>query len=303
MKESTIRLPGERTIEVAEAGDPTGRPVFVLHGTPGARGFYTPHVADAQKLGIRLISYSRPGCGGSTPCPGRRLVDAAADVKAIADDLGLDQFALWGHSGGAGPALACASALRPRLVAVASLAGMAPYPAEGIDYFAGMGEYNAEDLRLLFKDPGGWERKNREDAAVLSGGTQGEIDTMLGSLFSDVDKAVFNHLATPKERGAAFQELGEYIMGQFQESFRLGPEGMIEDSLALTRSWGFDLGSLSGPLQLWYGKADRAVPFSHGQWLVQHIPQAEAHLEKEEGHVTLLVRKIPEVHRWLLSKF
>ena len=112
----TVTTPTGRTLRVHTAGDPAHPTVFVLHGSPSSGMLYPPNVEDAAAHGLRLVSYDRPGYGGSTPHPGRRVADAAADVGAIADHLGLDRFAVWGHSGGGPHALACAALAGERLV-------------------------------------------------------------------------------------------------------------------------------------------------------------------------------------------
>src|SRR5207244_7556810 len=116
------------------------------HGTPSDGRLYEPWVEDAKRRGIRLVGYDRPGYGGSTRHPGRKVVDAASDVAAIVVALGGGAFATWGISGGAPHALACASAQPNGLVAAASLAAPAPYPAEGLDWLAGMGEGNVAEF-------------------------------------------------------------------------------------------------------------------------------------------------------------
>ena len=67
---------------------------------------------------MRLIAVDRPGIGGSDPKPGRVVANWAADVEDLADDLGLDRFAVSGWSAGGAYALACADALQPRVGAV-----------------------------------------------------------------------------------------------------------------------------------------------------------------------------------------
>src|SRR3954469_6493893 len=117
----SIATEGGRTLHVVEDGDFGGLPVIVHGGTPGgAEPLHRPWVEDARGRGIRLIAYDRPGYGPSTPQPGRSVADAAADVAATADALGLDRFATWGASGGAPHALAMAALLPDRVVAAAA---------------------------------------------------------------------------------------------------------------------------------------------------------------------------------------
>jgi pimeloyl-ACP methyl ester carboxylesterase len=141
-----IETPDGRTLAVEDAGDRDGRPVLVHVGTPGGRRLYGPRtLADAERRQLRLISYDRPGYGGSTPQPGRSTADCAGDVRVICEALGIERVAMWGHSGG-GPHV-----LVP---AVASLASLAPYDAEGLDWLAGFSESALEEVRLMKSDVG-----------------------------------------------------------------------------------------------------------------------------------------------------
>src|SRR5215210_4113062 len=127
-------------LRIIEAGQSDGIPILVHNGTPGSRLLYHPWVKDAETRGIRLISYDRPGYGGSTPQPGRTVASAANDVAAIANELELSRLSVWGVSGGGPHALACAALLPNLVVAAAALASPAPYQADGLDWLAGMGE-------------------------------------------------------------------------------------------------------------------------------------------------------------------
>jgi alpha/beta hydrolase fold len=102
--ESNLGLAGGRTIHVYDTGaeDRDARlAVFWHHGTPNIGAPPEPLFPAAARLGIRWVSYDRPGHGGSTPCPGRDVASEAADAAAVADALGIGQFAVMGHSGGA----------------------------------------------------------------------------------------------------------------------------------------------------------------------------------------------------------
>lgn len=278
-------------MRILEDGDPRGRPVFVLHGTPGSRLLYDKHVQDARRRGIRLIGHDRAGYGGSTSKPGRTVANDAADVGAIADVLGLDRFAVWGYSGGGPHALACAACLPDRVVAASSLAGPAPYPAEGIDYFAGMGEANAEEWKLMISDLPAWEAKFELEAPAMANATVEEMAEVFRTLLSDVDREAFT------------ADVAEIIVRMAREGLSAGFQGLKDDNLAGAKPWGFELSTIRVPLQIWHGRHDKFVPFSHGEWLARHIPKAEAHLEPNEGHVTMYARRLPEVHEWLLSHF
>ncbi len=289
--ERSVRTPDARTLVVEEGGDPRGRPIVVLAGTPNARHLFGPTMALAAEQGIRLIGYDRPGYGGSTAKPGRTIADGASDVRTIADQLGIDRFAVWGISGGGPHALACAALLEGRAVAVASLASPAPYGAPGLDFFSGMGELNVEDIKLYLTDPDAAWKKTLADREVMLAGTPEGIREYMSSLLSPVDAAVLT--------GA----LAEYMARNTKDGLAPGIQGWWDDGVAWMKPWGFELDSIRVPTVLWHGRHDRFVPFSHGEWLAKAIPDVEAHLSDDDGHLTLTLRRLPAIHAWLLAHF
>jgi pimeloyl-ACP methyl ester carboxylesterase len=286
-----VVLPDGHRLTAREAGDLSGDPVFSLHGTPGGRVLYAKHVEDAQRRGIRLIGYDRPGYGGSTPRRGRTVGNVAGEVAAIADQLELDEFAVWGHSGGGAPALGCAAQLPERVVAAACLAGVAPVDAQGFDPLDGMGQANVEDFRLMNSDPAAWESQLTSQVERMRSATPEQILTELDTLLSDVD------------RKALTPALRRFYAEQSNEGLRNGADGIRDDNLSDTKPWGFDLGSIRVPTQVWHGAHDRFVPIAHGRWLAAHIPNVDAHLLPDEGHITLYEHRISEVQGWLASQF
>src|SRR6266700_7206817 len=137
-----------RQLSTQVYGDPEGRPVFLLHGTPGSRLGPHPRSAVLHRLGVQLISFDRPGYGESDRLAGRQVADAAADVLDIADSYGLEKFAVVGRSGGGPHALACAALLPERTARAAVLVGIAPRGADGLDWFEDMNEHNADRYRM-----------------------------------------------------------------------------------------------------------------------------------------------------------
>lgn len=291
IREHRLETPDGRVLAVMEGGDPAGPAVVVHHGTPMSRLLYGPNVADAEVRGLRLIGYDRPGYGDSTPQPGRTVADAATDVATIADALGIDRFATWGISGGGPHALACAALLPERVVAAASLAAAAPYEAEGLDFVDGMGEGNVKEFGLILE---GREKLEpflcAERNALLAAGQEGLAEGM-------------RTLLTPVDAAAFTGETAEFLF----ESLRVGSaeriDGWLDDDLAFVKPWGCSVEQISVPVLLWQGAEDRFVPLAHGEWLASRIPTCQAHLSPEDGHITLLVRRVGEVHEWLAAAF
>jgi pimeloyl-ACP methyl ester carboxylesterase len=280
-----------RRLRVEDGGDPDGKPVLMHHGTPGAGLLYAAHEADARERGIRLIGYDRPGYGGSTPQPGRTVADCAADVRAIAGALDIDRLGVWGISGGGPHALACAALLPDLVVAVGSLASVAPYGASGLDYFTGMGEENVTDIKLMLDDEPAARVKSRADRERLLAMSAARMTDAFPSLLSAVDAA------------AIIPELAQHLYASGQLGLAPGDEGWWGDGIAHLRPWGFELSAITVPVQLWHGRHDQFVPFQQGEWLANQIPGVDAHLTDEDGHITLMARRVPALHAWLVEHF
>src|SRR5882757_10899752 len=284
--EHRIKTKDGRTLAVQEGGDPGGTPVLAHNGTPNSRQLYARHVADAGARGIRLISYDRPGYGESDPQPGRTVASAADDVRTICSALGISRLATWGVSGGGPHVLACAALLPDLVTAAASLASPAPYGAEGLDYFAGMGQLNVDDTRLFLADEAAARAKMDKDREEL-----------LATSPEDAAKAI-ESLLTPTDAAALRGELAEYLTSSSQDGLAPGSQGWWDDN-CMIRPWGFDLAGITVPVLLLHGRQDMFVPFGHGEWLAAHIPGVEARLLDDDGHLTLLQNRVPEVHAWL----
>ena len=283
----SIRTPDGRTLAVEIGGDPAGKPVLVHMGTPNSRHLYGPNVRDAEQRGLRLICHDRPGYGGSSPMPGRTVADCAADVRAICAGLHIDRLAMWGISGGGPHVLACAALLPDLVVAAASLASPAPFGAEGLDWFEGMGQANVDDARLFLTDEAAARAQTEKDREEMLATSADETTAALESLLSPTDKAVL--------RG----EIAEYLTRSTQDGLALSAEGWWEDNCALNQPWGFEFAGITIPVLLMHGREDKFVPFGHGRWLAGQIPGVQARLLDEDGHLTLLENRIPEVHAWL----
>ena len=288
--EHHLLTPDGRVLQVRESGALNGVPVLVHHGSPGSRLLYPRDVARAERQGIRLLSYDRPGYGGSTPHEGRTVADCADDVRAIAGWLGMERLAVWGISGGGPHAVACAALLPELVPAVAVLAGSAPWDAPGLDYFAGMGQLNVDDTKLMFEDPAAARAKCESDRLEMLATTPDELFEQLSTLLSPVDAGVFTG------------DVAEFLVETMRLGLTPGADGWWDDEVAFLAPWGFELDAIRTPVLLCHGRQDRFVPFAHGEWLSRQIPGVEAKLTDDDGHLTLTRRHLDEVHAWLLER-
>jgi len=254
-----------RTLHAYDAladGVDAGLAVFWHHGTPNLGAPPEPLLPAAARLGIRWVSYDRPGYGGSTSHPGRDVASAAADVAGVADALGIEQFAVMGHSGGAAHALACAALLPERVMAAVCVSGLAPYHAEGLDWFAGMGAAGAAELRA---------------AARGRAALEGHLAT------AEFDPELF----TPADHAALAGDWS-WLLTVVEQAMEGGLGGMVDDDLAGVAPWGFDPGQVRPPVLFVHGGQDRMVPSGHSQWLARRAPGAELWLRPDDGHVSVL---------------
>ncbi|WP_346533673.1 alpha/beta hydrolase [Micromonospora sp. DPT] len=273
-------------------GAPDGFPVFLLHGTPGSRRGPKPRGIVLYRLGVRLIAYDRPGYGDSDRREGRDVADAARDVEAIADQLGLEHFAVAGRSGGGPHALACAAdgALRGRVTRVAALVSFAPADTTQLDWFAGM---NSDNVRGFGGDG------NRDTASVIE-----QIRRRAARAVEDprfLLEELMVEMSAADRRAVNDVALRRLITDTYEEALRAGPYGWIDDVLALRRSWKFDLGAIDTavtPVRLWHGAEDTFAPASHARWLAGQIPGAEVEVQPGAAHFDA-VEELPRMLRWL----
>jgi pimeloyl-ACP methyl ester carboxylesterase len=252
--------------------------VFWHHGTPNIGAPPLPLFPAAERLGLRWVSYDRPGYGGSTPLPGRDIASAAACTAAVADALGIDRFAVFGHSGGGSHALACGALLPQRVLAVVSAAGLAPRDADGLDgleWFAGMAASGVASLRAAEAGRAVKERFEASSVVYDPEFTEADLAALHG------DWSWFDDVVGP--------------------AVQAGPAASIDDDLAYVNPWGFDPADVTAPVLLLHGRRDRVVPASHGEWLARRCPTAELRLSPDDGHISILT-SAPSALDWLRER-
>ena len=283
-----IGLPDGRLLDCRVSGPADGVPLVFHYGTPAAGTPFRAIERGAHERGLRLVTTSRPGYGDSTRHAGRDVVDVVADTRAVLAAVGAERCLVAGWSGGGPHALACAARLEAA-DAVLTIASVGPYRAEGLDWMAGMGEDNVVEFGAALEGEAALRPLLTEFREHLKDVTVEGIVGSLSSLLPDVDKAVLT------------DEFGEDMAASFHAAVRVGVDGWLDDDLAFTRPWGFELDEISTPLTMWQGSADLMVPFSHGQWLAARLPQATTHLERDEGHLSIGVGAVDRMLDELLE--
>jgi pimeloyl-ACP methyl ester carboxylesterase len=277
----------KRRLAVEISGKPDGTPVFLLHGTPGSRYGPLPRGIVLYRLGVRLISYDRPGYGGSGARPGRDVVDTASDVAAIADFLKLDRFSVVGRSGGAPHALACAAVLGDRVYCAAALSTLAPFDAEGLNWYDGMADSN----KGAYRDAKADEDLTAE-LAKRARQVKNDPDSLLRSLWPELvkhDREVLGDAA-----------LRRILADTYAKALQDSPSGWIDDVLGLRRAWGFELSSITRPVLLWHGDNDVFSPASHAIWLAAQIKNSRLEVQPDAAHFSA-VEILPTILNWIVS--
>jgi pimeloyl-ACP methyl ester carboxylesterase len=284
----TVPAAGGRQLEVLAAGPADGLPLVFHNGTPGGLVAFGPMTAAAAERGLRTVMYARPGYGASTPQPGRQVAAAAGDVAAVLDALGAGQFVSAGWSGGGPHALATAALLPQRCLGAATIAGIAPYDAAGLDWLAGMAGENVAEF-------GAATAGEAELTAFLTAAA-GELRDVTGEQMS----AGLGDLASAADRSVLTGEFASYLAEAFRAALASGIAGWRDDDLAFVADWGFGLGT-GAKVAVWQGDQDMMVPFGHGKWLAATLPEARVRLVPGAGHLSLAVGQFGEILDDLLS--
>jgi pimeloyl-ACP methyl ester carboxylesterase len=266
-----LRLEDGRNLRVHDGGGNGALTVVWHHGSPQTGMLVEPLLSAAARRGIRLLSYGRPSYGGSSPDPGRDVASAARDVAQLADAFGVARFAVMGYSGGGPHALACAALLHGRVTGAVSVAGLAPF-TDDFDWFEGM------------KSDGALRAAAAGRAARARFAESQEFDE--GS-FTAADRAALS---------GAWASIGE----DAGRANAAGPEGEIDDDVALAAPWGFEVTRIDTPVLLVQGEKDRIVPPAHADRLMRRCKRPELWLRPDDGPVSIL-DACPVALDWLIA--
>ena len=272
-----VAAPDGRQVAFAVLGDPAGFRVLRLHGTPGCRLMRWPDETVYGSLGVCFVTHDRAGYGRSSRLRGRRVVDDVDDVRLIADELGFERFGVGGVLGGGPHALACAARLSDRVVRATCVVGSAPYGPPGLDrdaWFAGMDPGNVREFGVALEGEKALvpflERMQARYEAQVAAGDSNFLEEYN---ISESDRA---QMARPE----IAQSLRETIL----EHAVNGVYGWVDDMLALTGPWGFDVSEITVPVLIRYGASDVLVPPGHGDWLAAHVPGCSVKVD-DAGHL------------------
>ena len=264
-----ITLGDRRALAFEDRGDRDGR--------PGSR-LFSPDPAATEAAGVRLLTFDRPGYGRSDPQAHRRVANAASDVVALLDHLGLTSAAnvVWSRGGPFAVATAKHAPTRGTRLALVS----APGPLDEV--------------------PGGWE--------ALGDYQRPTAETARREPHRSV-RAIARHMTPyladpPSFLGRGRGPDGDVMRGpartmlvaQVTEALTQGAGGMASDLVAMWRSWrqyrttgdwGFRLSAIEIATTVFAGAHDPHNQ-SDARCYAARIPGANLVVWQEAGHLGIV---------------
>lgn len=283
-KDRMLRLQDGRRVGYQDLGDPHGRPVLALHGTPASRLMYAIANDEAARLGLRVISPDRWGYGGTDPNPKPTLKAWAADSAEVADRLGLSTFSVLGISGGGPYAASTAAILGQRVTALALVVPVGPIA----------GTAAASHLSLLHRIEFRWAgphagiiRQTFNLYRALLRRSPRRAISMIGAITSKCDRDLLNTA-----------DVSDYLSTTFNAGLEPGVDGAVIDVQIFSGTWNVPLDAITAPTRIWSGSRDRIVPPAALRELQRAIPAAQLTELAGQGHFWI-ARDYPMVLEWL----
>lgn len=265
-----MRLRDGRSLSYAEYGHPAGRPVFLLHGTPGSRLDFEGWSAALTSRGLRGIAVDRPGMGRSTAMPHRTLLDTPWDIAQLADRLGIRRFSVLGASGGGPHALACGLALESQVEHVVLLC-----TAVCVQAHAGRGKTSANNRVGLFL--------GRRLPGVLAALLTWQVRIVRRSP-QPLLNSLRRHVG-PEDAARLDTVLPERVQRDWLEAYAQGVDGVLRESVIHSHPWPFSPARVRVPVSMWHGQADRLSPLEGARALAKQLPHAHTHFLEGHGHL------------------
>ena len=283
-----VCLPDGRRLAYAEYGDPLGAPALYCHGFPGSRLEARLFDIAARHHKLRVIAPDRNGLGESDPHPGRRLLDWALDLDALADILKIERFYLIGVSGGAPYAMAYASQCAARL--------------KGLTLVCPLGPLDRPDMLEVMRWPARINFRAIRTIPLVSKLTFRFAVIPLAQRRPQWIYQIMLGMAPPPDYEVLNRaQVRSVITASIHEAIRKGGDGLLQEMALYTEPWGFDPAGISIPVELWHGTADETVPMLHGRALAKRFPKCDAHFIEGEGHFSLPIGRMNEIQEKLVA--
>jgi len=227
----------------------------------------------AKDLGIRIVSFDRPGMGLSTFRRERKITDIALDTEHLADALDIGKFSVLGVSGGAPYALACGLQLPGRVTSIGLVCPTGPFTEK------------------RYRSVVDWKLKIALYLAILTPDRFGRLLRKASRIMiSDPERFLLrlaDHAGSP-DREVLLANTSLFS-ANLREAFRSGEAGAVRDAELLFQPWGFQPSEVTQSVFLWHGGRDRTIPQGVGIRLSEEIPNCHSFFPPDEGHFSLPV--------------
>jgi pimeloyl-ACP methyl ester carboxylesterase len=270
VNDGRLALHDGRTLAWKEYGPADGVPVLQFQGTPGSRYSRHAHEDLYDRLGVRFIVFDRPGYGASSRLPGRGIAVIADDAAQLLDHLGLDTVHTSGGSGGGPHVLAFAATHPDRVRAATVVVGGTPLEEEDI---AGLIPINRDAWHAARV---GWQA----------------LYDLLAPMREEVLKdplAGFRGLmeAAPPSDQAVMEDPDwqRVLVESVTEAFRPGAEGWVDEGMALTLDWDFDVADVRCSVTWWHGDHDANAPIAPVHRLIERMSGVDLRIWTDAGHL------------------
>ena len=273
----TLKLSDGRYLAYDEYGDPDGTPVIFNHGLADSRLIRNPDDAVTASLGVRVIAADQPGVGGSSPQPGRKMVDWGKDMEELADALGLGTFNVAGHSGGAPHALAIPYRLPDRVGKIVLASPVAPLDEPGMSELM-----INRDMQAHREAPPPSPRHQVGRRGIRPGRPNATSRISSKPPPQDDPSDADTFLSDPALR--------EMFEASFAAGMSQGDEGIFEMTMAMW-DWGFKPEDINQHVELFYGDADDILDPKMPQHLGARLPDCTTHVWNGAGHYGFVDRE------------
>lgn len=286
MSDGRLTLRDGRTLAWEEYGPADGRPVLHFQGTPGSRYSRHAHEDVFDRLGVRLLVFDRPGYGASDRLPGRGIAVVADDAIELLDHLGLDAVHASGGSGGGPHVLAFAARHPTRAAAVTVVVGAAPLDEQDV---AGLIEINRAGWYAARE---GWQEMHD----LLAPMRESVVADPLAGFRALMESAPPSDKAVMED-----PDWQRVLVESVTEAFRPGPEGWVDESMAISVDWDFDVADVSCSTTWWHGDHDANAPLAPVRRLIERMDGVDLRVWEDAGHLEPF-RRYEEILGELLSR-
>ena len=225
-----------------------GNPIVLIHGWPLSKEMWEHQMLELPRHGVRVVAYDRRGFGKSSkPWDGYNYDTLADDLKAVLDELDLQNVTLVGFSMGGGEVARYMSRHQgARVAKVAFVSAVTPFMVKTDDNPTGVDKSTFDDMVAGLK-------KDRADF-LSNFGKQFYGDTLLSDPVSDAWQQWTLTLAMFGSPKATVDCVYAFAATDFRR----------------------DLDTIKVPALIVHGKDDKIVPIATGgDETAKRLPQAE----------------------------